>query len=79
MALSFKKFQAYVKSPQAKKLIAQARKLDTPENRKKAMAVAADVRKKAEPAAKAAIARVTERKKRPIAPKPRSGAPTPPA
>jgi hypothetical protein len=85
MAFSIKKLQAYVKSPQGKKLIAQAKKLDTPQNREKAKELFADMRKKAgpvaksaaekaRPAAKAAAQRVTERKK----PKPPGGVAPPP-
>jgi hypothetical protein len=85
MAFSIKKLQAYVKSPQGKKLIAQAKKLVTPQNREKAKELFDDMRKKAgpaaksaaqkaRPAAKAAAQRVTDRKK----PKPPGGVAPPP-
>ena len=83
MAFTFKQLKAFATGPQGKKLIAQAKKLDTPQNREKAKDLVADLRKKAAPAAKkagpaakAAAAKVTERKK---PPKPQGGAPTPPA
>ena len=79
MALSWKKLSAYAKSPQGKKLLAQAKQLDTPQNREKAKELVTELRKraapaakKAVPAAKAAAAKVTDRKKVP-APKPPSG------
>jgi topoisomerase IA-like protein len=85
MAFSIKKLQAYVKSPQGKKLIDQAKKLDTPQNREKAKELFADLRKKAGPAAKSAAQKagpaaksaakkVTERKK----PNPPGGVAPPP-
>ncbi len=39
MSLSFKTLKALATGPQGKKLIAQARRYDTPENRAKAMAM----------------------------------------
>jgi hypothetical protein len=85
MAFSFKQLKAYATSPQGKKLLAQAKKLDTPQNREKAKELVAELRKRAEPAAKkavptakAAAKKVTERKK--VAPpKPQGGAVPPPA
>ncbi|MBV9951271.1 MAG: hypothetical protein JO291_04940 [Acidimicrobiia bacterium] len=85
MAFSFKQLKAYATSPQGKKLIAQARKLDTPQNREKAKELLDDVRKKAGPAAKSAAQKagpaaksaakkVAERKK----PKPPGGVAPPP-
>jgi|1185.fasta_scaffold918977_1 hypothetical protein len=85
MAFSFKQLKAYATSPQGKKLIAQAKKLDTPQNREKAKEVFDDLRKKAGPAAKSAAKkagpaaksaaqRVTERKK----PNPPGGVAPPP-
>jgi hypothetical protein len=85
MAFSFKQLKSYATSPQGKKLIAQAKKLDTPQNREKAKEVFDDLRKKAGPAAKSAAKkagpaaksaaqRVTERKK----PNPPGGVAPPP-
>ena len=92
MAFSFKQLKAYATSPQGKKLLAQAKKLDTPQNRDKAKELVAELRKRAEPAAKkavptakkavpaakAAAAKVTERKKV-VPPKPQGGGVPPPA
>jgi len=85
MAFSFKQLKAYATSPQGKKLLAQAKKLDTPQNREKAKELVTELRKRAEPAAKKAVpaakkaaAKVTERKKVPP-PKPQGGAVPPPA
>jgi hypothetical protein len=71
MAFSFKQLKTFATGPQGKKLIAKAKQFDTPENREKAKALVADVRKKAAPAAKAAAKRVR--------PKPQGGAQSPPA
>jgi hypothetical protein len=89
MAFSLKKLQGYAKSPQAKKLIAQAKKLDTPQNREKAKEIFDDLRKKAGPAAKSAAKKaapaaknaakkVAERKKAAPRPKPPGGTVPPP-
>jgi hypothetical protein len=85
MAFSFKQLKAYATSPQGKKLLAQAKKLDTPQNRDKAKELVAELRKRAEPAAKkavptakAAAKKVTDRKKV-VPPKPQGGAERPPA
>jgi hypothetical protein len=59
MALPFKKLKAIATGPQGKKLLAQAKKLDTPQNREKAKDLVADIRKKAAPAAKAATKKAT--------------------
>jgi F0F1-type ATP synthase membrane subunit b/b' len=85
MAFSIKMLKAYATSPQGKKLLAQAKKLDTPQNREKAKELVSELRKRAEPAAKkavptakAAAKKVTERKKV-VPPKPQEGPDRPPA
>ena len=86
MAFSFKQLKAYATGPQGKKLLAQAKKLDTPQNREKAKELVAELRKraapaakKAVPAAKAAAAKVGDRGRRRAPPKPQGGAVPPPA
>jgi cytoskeletal protein RodZ len=82
-AFSFKQLKKFATGPEGKKLIAQAKKLDTPENREKAKELVEEVRKRAAPAAKkavtetkAAAAKVADRKK--AAPKKPPGGATPP-
>ena len=54
-----KKLTNLVKGPQGKKLLAQARRYDTPQNRAKAKAMFDNARGKAGPAANAARTRAT--------------------
>jgi hypothetical protein len=84
MALSFKKLKAFATGPQGKKLLAQAKKYDTPANRAKAKAMFDDVRGKAAPAAKAARTKAGEaaknvRDRKRSGPNPSGGATAPPA